>query len=167
MAGIDDLLAGNERFVASFDAGDLPIRAGKATLVVSCVDARVDPMAAFDAELGDILVLRNVGGRVTDDILAQLGMLSALMSSVPDAKPPAVLVMHHTNCGTARFADPELRQMAAQRAGVPVEAVDAIVVEDPRVTVAEDVERLRSAMPPGARVEGRVYDVTTGRAIPV
>jgi carbonic anhydrase len=166
MSGIDDLLAGNVRFAASFSRADLPIVPAKGTVVVTCMDARVDPGVVFDLDLGDVFVLRCVGGRVTADIEAQLGMLGALMTSVP-ASHPDVVVMHHTKCGTARFGDPDLRERAALMAGVDGAAVDAVVVDDPRVTVAADVATLRERLPGDVRIVGLVYDLETGRAQPV
>ncbi len=90
-----------------------------------------------------------------------------MRSTVPDATAPSIVVMHHTECGTARFADPELCELAAARSGLDPASVGEIVVTDPFVSVAEDVDRLRSETPPGTRVVGRVYDVDTGEAIPV
>ena len=167
MSGIDDLLAGNQRFAATFSGGNLPISPGKGTVVVTCVDARVDPAQIFDVDLGDIFVLRSVGGRVTPDIQAQLGMLRALMSSVPGAEPPAVVVMHHTQCGTAKFADPELKAKAAEMAGVDEAVIDRVVVTDAHDSVATDVAAVCAVVPEGTVVRGFVYDIATGVASPV
>ena len=139
----------------------------KGVVVVTCMDARVDPLTVLDLDLGDAFVLRCVGGRVTPDIVAQLGMLDALLSSVPGGAHPDVVVMHHTRCGTARFADPDLRQRAASLAGIDETAVDAVVVSDPSATVAADVATLREVLPPEVHAHGLVYDIETGRVAPV
>lgn len=167
MSGVDDLLAGNERFAASFSGGDLPILPAKGTVVVTCMDARVDPGVVFDLDLGDVFVLRCVGGRVTADIEAQLGMLGALLSSVSGGAMPDVVVMHHTRCGTARFTDPDLRDAAARMAGVDAASIDAVVVTDPHATAAADVAALTDVLPEGVRIQGLVYDIETGRVTAV
>jgi len=167
MSGIDDLLAGNERFVATFSGGDLPIRPGKGTVLITCVDARIDPGRIFDLEPGDIFVLRSVGGRVTRNVRAQLGMVRALMTTVATEQELSIVVMHHTQCGTARFADAELRELAAEMAGVDGAEIDDAIVADPRVTVAADVAVLQSSAPEGSNIRGLVYDIATGVAIPV
>ncbi len=167
MPTVDHFLAGNERRTADFAGGDLSMSPKTATILITCVDPRIEPNVIFDSRPGDVITIRSIGGRVTAQVIAQLGLLSALRSTVPDATAPSIVVMHHTECGTARFADPELCELAAARSGLDPASVGEIVVTDPFVSVAEDVDRLRSETPPGTRVVGRVYDVDTGEAIPV
>ncbi len=64
MSDLPQLLEGNHRFTAHFADGELPIRPRLSTVVLTCLDARVDPAHLFDLQLGDALVIRNGGGRI-------------------------------------------------------------------------------------------------------
>ncbi len=73
MSDLDTLYDRNEGFTRTFDQGDLPILPRRPTIILTCVDARVDPAHFLGLELGDTLVLRNSGGRVTDDVEQERG----------------------------------------------------------------------------------------------
>ncbi len=72
MADVETLIERNRDFARSFNQGDLAIRPRVSTLVVTCLDARVDPAHFFGLELGDAVVMRNIGGRVTDEIIEHI-----------------------------------------------------------------------------------------------
>lgn len=155
----DELIARNERFAADFDGAGLGAL-GNGTIILTCMDSRVDPAGFLGLQPGEALVLRSVGGRASGEILDQLRMAAALAAGTD--LEPAVLVIHHTNCGTARFLQPEMQETLASL-GAPVEAAAARAVVDPGATVATDVDLVRSAVPDGWPVRGFVYDVSTGR----
>ncbi len=66
MADVHTLIDRNLEFANNFKQGDLGILPRLSTLIVTCLDARVDPAHLFGLELGDAVVMRNIGGRVTD-----------------------------------------------------------------------------------------------------
>ena len=75
-----------------------------------------------------------------------------------------VVVVHHTDCGARRFAEPLVRQRMGRAAGTGEAALERLAITDPRISVAEDLERLRAAttLPDELVVSGYVYDVTDG-----
>ncbi len=74
-------------------------------------------------------------------------------------------VVHHTDCGASRFANPQVRQKIDQAAGTGEAAIERLAITDPKISVAEDLDRLRAAptLPDELVVGGYVYDVTDGR----
>lgn len=162
MTATDTLLARNRTFAEGFSGEELPLMPRTGAVVITCLDARVDPAHIFDLELGDAVVLRNVGGRVTPDVFSQLAMLNVLAASEGAAGSPSIVVMHHTDCGTSRFANPELAAKVTAAARIDEATVAALVVDDPASTVAADVAKLRAVLPPTADVTGMAYDVRTG-----
>ncbi len=165
MSDLATLYERNEAFAASFDKGDLPIKPNLSTLILTCVDARVDPSHFAGLELGDALVLRNVGARVTDAVALEVAILWMLMSLASGGTPSMELVLiHHTNCGMARFANAEVAAQVTERFGTG-SVVATYAITDPRESVAIDVERLRSndLIPDELSISAHVYDVTSGR----
>ena len=166
MADLTTLLERNQAFAAQFEGGDLNIRPRMSTFLLTCVDARVDPAHLFGLRPGDAIVLRNVGGRVTPAVIGDLAVLGVLGASLPGTRagPLELVVMHHTDCGMARLADPAIQQQVAQRLGLSGEEVAAMAVTDPTATVQADIERLRQApgIPDALIVTGLVYDVRNG-----
>lgn len=165
MSDLATLYERNQVFSEAFDKGDLPIKPNLSTLILTCVDARLDPAHFAGLELGDALVLRNVGARVTDAVALEVSILWLLMSLASGATPSMELVViQHTSCGMARFATPEVAAKVTERFGTS-EVVDTYAITDPRESVATDIERLRDndQVPSGLRISGHVYDVATGR----
>jgi carbonic anhydrase len=108
---------------------------------------------------------RNVGGRVTPEIINDAAFIGQLAESfLPDGPLFEVAMVHHTRCGAGAFADDTFRRTYAERIGVDESDLRDHAVLDPAATVAHDVERLRSApaVSPRISVSGRVYDVVTG-----
>jgi carbonic anhydrase len=137
--------------------------------VITCLDPRVDPAYVLGLQLSEAVVIRNVGGRVTDELvreLAFLGVVSDTLMGRDDGGPLfEIAVMHHTQCGAGALADAGVRQRWAALIGVEdPEALRDGAVVDPSATVAADVARLRAAPELQGRhpVSGHVYDVTTG-----
>ena len=133
--------------------------------VITCLDPRVDPAHFLGLELSDAMVVRNVGGRVTPEVIDDVAFISQIAENVlPDGRLFEVAVIHHTQCGAGALADGTFRRRYAERVGIDELALRERAVLDPALTVAIDVERLRSAhaVSPRVVVSGHVYDVTTG-----
>ncbi len=166
MADVQTLIDRNLEFASSFDQGDLAIRPRLSTLIVTCLDARVDPAHILGLELGDAVVMRNIGGRVTDEVIEHIAILRALASVLAGGAPAfEVAIVHHTDCGTSRFANPQVRKKLAQASGIDEAAIERLAITDPQASVAEDLDRLRAAptLPDELVVAGYVSDVTDGQ----
>lgn len=165
MSDLGTLYERNAAFAAAFDKGELAITPNLTTVILTCMDARVDPAHIAGIELGDAFVMRTAGGRVTDSVATEISMLWELMTIVTGAEPSLELaIIEHTNCGMARFADPEISATIAERFGkVPVVATYAI--GDMAGALGEDLARLRAndLVPRALRVSGHIYDITNGR----
>jgi carbonic anhydrase len=134
-------------------------------LVLTCLDPRVDPAQILGLELGDAMVVRNGGGRVTPEVINNIAFVGELAGrAVPEGPLFEVAVVHHTECGSAALADDSFRHEYAELVGADESALRHFAVVDPAGTVARDVELLRSAAAISARisVSGHVYDVATG-----
>ena len=163
MTDTQTLIDRNHDFASSFNQGDLPLLPRLSTLVLTCLDARVDPAHLLGLELGDAVVMRNIGGRVTDEVIEQIAILRAL-AEFAGGVALEVAIVHHTDCGASRFANPEVRQRLGQAAGTGEAAIERLAITDPQTSVAEDLDRLRAAatLPDDLVVAGYVYDVTDG-----
>ena len=167
MSNFDELLRRNEAF-ARTGAKDrvpaIPFLPNKQVYILTCIDPRVDPVQLFGLDLGDAIVARTVGGRVTPAVLQDLAWISYLHETkTPDAEWFEFAVMHHTDCGSGFFADDELRHGFAAR-GYDDAELAGLAVLDPSVTVPGDVALVRQAPQVSARIKvtGLAYDVTTG-----
>jgi carbonic anhydrase len=133
--------------------------------LITCCDPRTDPAHFLGLELSEAVVVRNVGGRVTPEVIDNVAYIGQIAeTALPDRPGFEVAVIHHTQCGTGALADDTFRQRYAERVGTDESALREIAVLDPKATVATDVERLRSAsaIPASITVSGHVYDVVTG-----
>jgi carbonic anhydrase len=133
--------------------------------VVTCMDPRVDPAHFLGLSLGDALVVRNGGGRVTPEVINDVAFIGQIAETViPDGPLFEVAVIHHTQCGSGALADGTFRRRYAERIGASESSVREHAVLDPTATVTRDVELLRSASAISERVtvSGHVYDVVTG-----
>lgn len=165
MSDLADLHARNEDFAERFELGHLPIKPNLSTLILTCVDARVDPAHFAGLQLGDALVLRNVGARVTDTAALEVAVLWQLMAMTSGQTPTLELVIiQHTGCGMARFADPEVGARITDHFGTSA-VVETYAIADSAESIRTDIERLRSnsTVPAELAVSGHLYDVTTGR----
>lgn len=132
-------------------------------VVLTCADHRVDPAHILGIELGEAVVLRNPGGRVTRDILRSLAVLSTVAEVEGLETGFDFLVLHHTDCGLSRLAPTGHAAMVADYAGVNVGDVPGLSLADPRQSSDHD-GRLLAAMveSPGTTVTAAVYDLETG-----
>jgi len=168
MTNIDHLLDRNRAFAgtdARQDVPALPFLPRQGLYIVICIDCRVDPAQILGVELGDALVQRNIGGRVTPAVIRDIAYAAYLVQTkAPQGPWFEVAVIHHTDCGSTLLADDDLRHRYAQRIGVDERALADTPVLDPARTVATDVARVLWApeIPPEVQVSGHVYDVETG-----
>ena len=157
-----DFLSENERFVASFDLGGLRRPPAKRLAIVTCMDARIHPIAALGLQLGDANVLRNAGAVVTQDVIRSL-VVSNLLLGTRNA-----VVIGHTDCGMVDFDNETIRGRLASERGVDADALDFYPFADVARTVADGVRKLReSPLLDFDEVRGLLYDVDTGRLEPV
>lgn len=129
------------------------------------LSTRVDLAHVLGFALGDAVVLRNTGRRVTSDVVAAVAFLGQIAEmALPEGPRFEVAVIHHTQCGAAALVDDEFRERYAERIGADESVLRDWAVLDPAATVASDVARLRTddAISPTATISGHVYDVVTG-----
>jgi carbonic anhydrase len=166
MSDLADLLANNAEYVEAV-AGrpELPPAPRLKLAIVTCMDARVEPLRALGLDLGDAHVIRNGGGRASDDVFRSLALGRAMLGIT------TVLVIHHTKCRLRGHDAASLREALANAGGEVPPAFDLLPLPDDIETgVRTDVERIRSApmIPPGLTVHGLIYDVDSGglRVVP-
>ena len=150
MTEIARLLAANEGYAAA-RANVADARPGQRLAIVTCMDARIDVFAVLGLHLGEALVIRNAGGRVTDDALRSLALATHVLGV------DAVVVMQHTRCGLAGVTDEELRSLTGADLGF-------FPIDDHAAALREDIELLttKSYLRPLNVIAGFVYDVETG-----
>jgi carbonic anhydrase len=165
MANIDPLLQRNKHFATTDAREGISFLAKNQVYVITCIDPRTDPSAFLELALGDAMVARNPGGRVSPGVLEDLAYIGYLNQSAnPDGAKFEVAIIHHTQCGTHYLADPDFRRGFVQLVNGDDATLAAEAVVEPEKTVRVDVEKVRSStiMPPTITVSGHVYDVTTG-----
>ena len=160
---MDDLLAGNARYAERFHDGGLGAVPARHLAVVTCMDTRLDVFALLGLHLGDAHVIRNAGGRVTDDVLR------SLIVSIEVLGTTAVAVIQHTDCGMAKATDDQLRALVRERRGADPEPVEFLTIDDHSEAILGDVAALRESpfLPSDIEVRGFLYDVRTGRLTPI
>ena len=150
MTEVSRLLAANTAYAAA-RANVADPRPSRRLAVVTCMDARIDVFAALGLHLGEAHVIRNAGGRVTDDVLRSLTLSSHVLGV------DTVVVMQHTKCGLAGVTDEELRQRTGADFGF-------FPIDDHAAALREDIEVLISKpyLEPLKIIAGFVYDVESG-----
>jgi carbonic anhydrase len=169
MSNIAPLLERNQAFARDPGARQgmpaLPFIPNLNLYIVTCIDCRVDPAQILGVELGEALVQRNIGGRVTPAVIQDIAYAGYLVDTkAPEGPYFEVAIIHHTECGSTLLADDELRHGFAERIGVDERTLADTPVLDPPRTVRTDVERVLWAqeIPESVFVSGHVYDVATG-----
>lgn len=157
------LFGRNAQFAESFDKADLPILPRLNTLLITCIDARVDPAHVLGLDLGDAVVIRNNGGRATRAVIDAIAVLAAMVGKLTKA-PPAfnVVLMQHTQCGAQNFANPEFQATLKEKLGIDV---SESAISDHDTDLKGDIGRLRDApvLPSTLTVSAVLYDVKTGQ----
>ncbi|MEV6845840.1 carbonic anhydrase [Actinoplanes sp. NPDC051411] len=143
----------------------IPFHPRTGLYVITCIDPRVDPAAFLGLRLGDAIVQRDIGGRVTPAVARDVAYIAHLVrSKTPEGPWFEVAIVHHTDCGSALLADDDLRNDFAARIGASERDLADTAVLDPASTARTDVERLRAApgIPDEVAIAGYVYDLATG-----
>jgi carbonic anhydrase len=182
MAIRDEVLQANEQYAASFGSkGDLALPPARHFAILTCMDARLDPAKYAGLSEGDAHVIRNAGGRASDDAIRSLVISYKLLGT------QEWFVIHHTNCGMEFFTDEVMRGLLAhsldtaalgaagfEDVGVgpgssEAKYIDWLTIADNAQSVAEDVARIRAhpLVPGRIPIYGYLYDVATGRLIEV
>jgi carbonic anhydrase len=158
MSVTDEVLQANRRFTETFDRGDLPMPPARKFAVVTCMDARLHPETFLGLDIGDAHVIRNAGGRVSDDALRSFIISSHLLGT------NEYVVIHHTDCGMLTFTNDELRAKLAEETQGDASHIDFLPFRDLDESVREDIQRIKESpfIPEGIPVRGFVYDVRTG-----
>jgi carbonic anhydrase len=158
MGAREQLIDANRAYAAEFDKGDLEIPPAKQAAVLTCIDARMNPSDILGLEVGDAHVIRNAGGRATDDAVRSLLISSWLLGT------REFLVIHHTDCGMEKFTDDVLVGMVKDATGEDLSEREFHTFSDLDQSVREDVDAIRAerGLPEGVSVSGHVYDVRTG-----
>ncbi|MBB4212200.1 carbonic anhydrase [Rhodothalassium salexigens DSM 2132] len=181
-ATTDAVLAANAAYAADFGAkGDLPLPPGRGFLILTCMDARLDPARFAGLAEGDAHVVRNAGGRATDDAIRSLVISHKLLGT------REWFVIHHTDCGMEYFTDQQMADLLAGSLDT-AELTDAgfrntaetggsaegrylrwHTIADQAQSVVDDVARIRAhpLVNPAIPIHGYIYDVKTGRLVDV
>jgi len=154
----DDLLAANRRFAETFGLSGFDGVAHAGVALVTCMDSRIDPLGMLGLRPGDAKILRNPGGRVTEEAL------EALVLGVHLLDVTRILVVPHTRCAMSEASQDELRERVGASAGQDASWQTFGVVDDQEAALADDVRKLRShpLIPDSIEVGGFIYDVDTG-----
>jgi len=159
MTVTDEFLEANANYAATFTKGQLPMPPARKTAVLVCMDARIDPAKALGLEEGDAHVIRNAGGRASDDAIRSLIISNELLGT------REFVVIHHTDCGMLTFTNEQLREKLHDELGVDASTIDFLPFSDVAQSVRDDLATLRSSplLPKDIPVRGFFYDVANGR----
>lgn len=179
---LHEVLDANERYAGTFGAkASLAMPPARRFAILTCMDARLDPAKFAGLAEGDAHVIRNAGGRASDDAIRSLVISHKLLGT------REWFVIHHTNCGMEFFTNDVIRGLLAKsldtaelkdgrwvdvgagpgsRAG---EFIEWLTVSNQAQSVVDDVTRIRAhpLVPAGIAIYGYVYDVATGRLVEV
>ncbi|MDX1933163.1 MAG: carbonic anhydrase [Capsulimonadales bacterium] len=179
---LDEVLAANAAYAENFgEKGNLPLPPGRRFAVLTCMDARLDPAKFAGLSEGDAHVIRNAGGRASDDAIRSLVISYKLLGT------REFFVIHHTDCGMALFSDEIMRGLLAsslETATVDADGwrdtgagpgseegqfIDWLTFRSETESVITDVRRIRlhPLVPKSIPIYGYVYDVRTGKLIEV
>lgn len=178
---LDEVLNANQQYADSFDKGDLAMPPARRFAILTCMDARLDPARFAGLAEGDAHVIRNAGGRASDDAIRSLVISYKLLGT------REWFVIHHTDCGMETFSDETMRKLlkhslktasldtdgwhdTGQGPGSPEgDYIDWLTITDQQEAVIEDVQRIRShpLVPHDIPIYGYIYDVKTGTLMEV
>ena len=178
---LNEVLGANREYAGSFDKGDLPMPPGRQFAILTCMDARLDPAKYAGLSEGDAHVIRNAGGRASDDAIRSLVISYKLLGT------REWFVIHHTDCGMETFTDDIMRDLLSSSlktssvdengwhdccegyGSAEGKYIDWLTIKDQAQSVTEDVVRIKShaLVPSDIPVYGYIYDVTSGQLIEV
>ena len=159
MSAIDAFLENNAKYAASFAKKGLPTAPAGKIAVVACMDARLDPEKFLGLEEGDAHVIRNAGGRASDDAIRSLVISYKLLGT------REFLVIHHEDCGMMTHTNEQIREVLRRDLNADASGVDFLPFSALDESVREDVRTIRSSplVADDIVVRGFVYDVKSGR----
>ena len=109
MSILQEVLSANEAYADDFGAkGELALPPARRFAILTCMDARLDPAKYAGLSEGDAHVIRNAGGRASDDAIRSLVISYKLLGTAE------WFVIHHTDCGMEFFTDEVIRDLLAQ-----------------------------------------------------
>jgi carbonic anhydrase len=154
-----ELLEANRGYAATFTKGDLSMPPRRRLAVLVCMDARIDPAKAFGLEEGDAHVIRNAGGRASDDAIRSLAISQQLLGT------REIVVIHHSDCGMLTFTNDQLRAKLKNELGADASVIDFLPFSDLERSVRDDLATLRRSplLLKDVPVSGLIYDVGSGR----
>ena len=181
MSVTDELLQNNAAYAETFNKGDLPLPPARRVAVVACMDARLDVHKILGLEEGDAHVIRNAGGRASDDAIRSLVISYKLLGTAE------WFVIHHTNCGMEFFTSElmgDLLESSLETAALGDEGfydvgdgpgspegkkIDWLTISNLEESVVEDVQKIRDSplVPDTIPVYGYIYDVASGKLVEV
>ena len=157
MSVTDELLANNARYTETF-SGPLPLPPAKGVAVVACMDARMDVYRILGLNEGEVHVIRNAGGVVTDDEIRSLAISQRLLGT------REIILIHHTDCGMLTFTDDQFKRSIQDDTGIkPTWSAEAF--PDLDEDVRQSIARIKASpfVPNKDSVRGFVFDVATGK----
>ncbi|HEN6856443.1 TPA: carbonic anhydrase [Streptococcus agalactiae] len=159
----DNFLKTNQAYADLHGAAHLPIKPKTKVAIVTCMDSRLHVAQALGLDLGDAHILRNAGGRVTDDVLR------SLVISQQQLGTREIVVLHHTDCGAQTFTNEAFATQLQRDLGVDMHGHDFLPFNDIEESVREDVAKLHASplIPNDVVISGAIYDVDTGRMVEV
>jgi carbonic anhydrase len=178
----DEVLAANANYAATFgDKANLPLPPGRRFAILTCMDARLDPAKYAGLAEGDAHVIRNAGGRASDDAIRSLVISYKLLGT------REWFVVHHTNCGMELFSNDvmtgllasSLKTASLDQSGwrdtgegpgsTEGRYINWLTISDNAKSVAEDVARIRNhpLVPGDITIYGYIYDVKTGKLVEI
>jgi carbonic anhydrase len=179
---LNEVLAANESYARDFgDKGKLPLPPARRFAILTCMDARLDPAKFAGLSEGDAHVIRNAGGRASDDAIRSLIISHKLLGT------EEWFVVHHTDCGMELFTDEVMRSLLRQSldtakldadgwhdvgrgpGSTEADFVDWLTIRNQAESVLSDVKRIRAhpLVPSSVPVYGYIYDVKSGRLVEV
>jgi carbonic anhydrase len=182
MPVLDEVLSANEHYAASFGAkSELALPPARQFAILTCMDARLDPAKYAGLSEGDAHVIRNAGGRASDDAIRSLVISYKLLGT------REWFVIHHSECGMEFFTDDVMRGLLGQSletaelgadgfhdvgagpGSTEAAYVDWLTISDRERSVVDDVSRIRAhpLVPRRIPIYGYVYDVKSGKLIEI
>ena len=179
---VEEVLSANAEYQASFgDKGRLALPPGRRFAILTCMDARIDPARLAGLREGDAHVIRNAGGRASDDAIRSLVISHKLLGT------REWFVIHHTNCGMELFTDDVIAGLLAQSLETATfeagrwkdtgagpgsregQFIDWLTIKELAESVVADVERIRRhpLVPSTIPIYGYIYQVESGRLVEV
>ncbi|KAI9859072.1 MAG: hypothetical protein M1824_003912 [Vezdaea acicularis] len=153
-----NLEAKNKEYAAKFTKGSLALPPAKHYTVVTCMDARIEPFAAFGIDLGDAHVIRNAGASAKD-------AFRSIIISEQLLGTKEVLIIKHTGCGMLTFENKDAHGLIQKNVGADASHIDFLPFKDLETAVKDDIAYLKGSklIPDDITISGWVYDVTSGK----